>query len=188
MTVGASAAISTSSVIMGMCTRAPDPTAAFRSWTQGRRRLNGYCAFTPIARRLIVAGGVSGVVIYSEDGASFQACSAFPVGIAVDVTPFGPRTKDVWLAGCSNGEIYYTLDQGENWVLIADWGAAVMDISFSTDSVGYAAYSTVTPRGGIRRTYDGGYSWKIIPEGVGTIPANDRINAMTRRASSTRIL
>jgi hypothetical protein len=155
-----------------------DPTAGVTVLDAGAATTNNLLSVHAFSEEIIVAGGVSGVVVYTEDGSSFQACNAFPVGIAVDVTAVWCKSELVWLAGCSNGTIYYTLDQGNNWTLIADWGAAVWDISFSTDSVGYAAYATSTPRGGIRRTYDGGYSWNILPEGVGSIPVNDRINAV----------
>jgi photosystem II stability/assembly factor-like uncharacterized protein len=53
---------------------------------------------------------------------------------------------------------------------------SVYDIAFANMSVGYLAHATTTPAGRILRTYDGGYSWQILPEGTGTITANDRIN------------
>src|SRR5512139_21816 len=162
----------------GYVYKSSDPTAGVEVLDAGAATTNTLWCVHAYSEDLIVAGGTSGVVIYSTDGASFQACAAFPVGIAVDVTAIWAKNEKVWLAGCSNGQIYYTLDYGENWTLIADWGDRVDDIAFATDSVGYAAYSTSTPRGNIRRTYDGGYSWNILPEGVGTIPANDRVNAV----------
>lgn len=34
------------------------------------------------------------------------------------------------------------------------------------------------PLGRILRTYDGGYSWNVLPEGSGSMPDNDRFNAI----------
>jgi photosystem II stability/assembly factor-like uncharacterized protein len=40
------------------------------------------------------------------------------------------------------------------------------------------AHDTATPAGRVLRTVDGGQSWYVLPEGAGTIPANDTINAI----------
>jgi photosystem II stability/assembly factor-like uncharacterized protein len=77
--------------------------------------------------------------------------------------------------------MYYTVDKGANWTLQGFPGSGagvVYDIDFASTSVGYLAHATATPAGRILRTYDGGQSWNILPEGTGTIPANDRINAL----------
>ncbi len=50
---------------------------------------------------------------------------------------------------------------------------------FATDSVAYLAHDTAVPAGRILRSYDGGYSWQIVPERAGaTLPANDQVNAL----------
>ena len=77
--------------------------------------------------------------------------------------------------------MYRTTNEGTNWTAkgFPGSGAGVVhDIFFSSTAVGYLAHATATPAGRILRTYDGGYSWNILPEGTGTIPANDRINAV----------
>jgi len=54
----------------------------------------------------------------------------------------------------------------------------INDISFPTDSVGYiSAGKNATPRGYMLRSYDGGYSWVVLPEGVSSLPLNDDIDA-----------
>jgi photosystem II stability/assembly factor-like uncharacterized protein len=100
---------------------------------------------------------------------------------AVEITAVWMRTKDVWFAGTIQGDLYYTLDGGVNWVLKAFPGSnagAVRDIVFATDTVGYLAHDTDAVAGRILRTIDGGQSWYVLPEGPGAIPANDRINAL----------
>jgi hypothetical protein len=50
---------------------------------------------------------------------------------------------------------------------------------FASDSVAYLSHATATPAGRILRSYDGGYSWQIVPERAGaTLPANDQVNAL----------
>jgi photosystem II stability/assembly factor-like uncharacterized protein len=71
------------------------------------------------------------------------------------------------------------VDKASNWTAKGFPGSgagSVYDIAFSNMSVGYLAHATATPAGRIMRTYDGGYSWQILPEGTGSIAANDRIN------------
>ena len=40
------------------------------------------------------------------------------------------------------------------------------------------SHTTIAPAGRLLRTYDGGYSWIVLPEATGVIPANDRLNAI----------
>jgi hypothetical protein len=38
--------------------------------------------------------------------------------------------------------------------------------------------AAVTPVGRILRTINGGFSWYVAPEGTGTIPTNQKLNAV----------
>ena len=129
---------------------------------------------------LAVAGGDNGAIVFTEDQSSWAATTASPIAGGVRINAVWCLSELVWMIGASNGELWYTLNQGTTWTLISDMGAAIYDISFSTDSIGYVAYATATPRGGIRRTYAGAESttFKILPEGSSTIAVNDRINAL----------
>jgi photosystem II stability/assembly factor-like uncharacterized protein len=140
---------------------------------------NLYCVHA-LNDQLAVAGGDAGAIIFTEDQSSWAATTSSPFAAGVRVNAVWILSELVWLVGGSNGELWYTLNQGTTWTLVADFGAAIHDISFSTDSIGYVAYETTTPRGGIRRTYGGGQAstFKILPEGTSTIAANDRINAL----------
>ena len=53
----------------------------------------------------------------------------------------------------------------------------VQDIVFATPSVGFMAHSTGTA-GRVLRTIDGGFSWYVLPEGAGSIPANESVNRL----------
>lgn len=128
-----------------------------------------------------IAGGQNGALIFSADGELWGASPTSPVGVGTSILTCWAKTSSEWFVGCSNGRLYYTLNQGVTWTEKAFPGSGagvVYDIVFSSDSVGYLAHASATPRGRILRSIDGGYSWKLIPEKTGTMPANDRFNAL----------
>jgi photosystem II stability/assembly factor-like uncharacterized protein len=127
----------------------------------------------------VVAVGDDGAIVYTEDGESWGLASTSPVGAGTNLTAVWVVSDTVWLVGTSTGYLYYTVDKASNWTAKGFPGSGagtVYDINFSNTSVGYLAHATATPAGRIMRTYDGGYSWNILPEGSGTITPNDRIN------------
>jgi len=141
------------------------------------QNLNAVFAFSD---DFVVAVGNNGAIVYTEDGVSWSAVTG-PVGAGTNLNGVAVQSEQVWWIVTSAGTAYYTVDKAANWVIkgFPGSGAGVCyAISFSNDAVGYLAHATVTPAGRILRTYDGGYSWQILPEGTGTIPANDRINAL----------
>jgi hypothetical protein len=42
----------------------------------------------------------------------------------------------------------------------------------------WMAHQTAATRARLLRSYDGGYQWSVLPEGVGSIPLADRINTI----------
>jgi len=130
--------------------------------------------------QLAVAAGDNGAIIYTEDQTSWQATTTSPIAGGVRINAVWVLSELVWLIGASNGEVWYTLNQGVTWTLVMDMGYSVHDISFSTDSIGYFAYESTQNRGAIRRTYGGGQSstFRILPEGSAVLTLNDRINAL----------
>lgn len=140
--------------------------------------LNAIFAFSD---DFVVAVGNDGAVIYTEDGVTWALANTAPVGAGTNLNCVAVQSETVWFVGTSVGTLYYTVDKAASWTLKGFPGSGagvVYDIAFANASVGYLAHATVTPAGRILRTYDGGYSWQILPEGSGTIPANDRINAL----------
>jgi photosystem II stability/assembly factor-like uncharacterized protein len=93
------------------------------------------------------------------------------------------RTKYSWVIGTAGGELFYTVDAGENWYEKAFSGSGngeIRDVAFSVtpnSPFGYMAHD-YGGAGRILRTFDGGNSWYVLPEGVGTIPENDYIGAL----------
>lgn len=130
-----------------------------------------------LSDEFVVAVGNNGTVLYTEDGVSWGEVGG-PVAGAV-LSAVAVQSETVWFVGSTAGNLYYTVDQAANWTAKGFPGSgtgSVYDVAFANMSVGYLAHATTTPAGRILRTYDGGYSWSILPEGAGTLPANDRIN------------
>jgi hypothetical protein len=135
-----------------------------------------------IGSDFVVVVGDNGAIAYTENGTTFSAITTSPVGIGTNLTAVWVKSESEWWIGTSTGHVYYTLNGGATWTEKAFSGSGagvVYDIKFSTDSVGYIAHASASPKGRILRTINGGYSWTITPEVSGsTIPANDRINAV----------
>lgn len=124
--------------------------------------------------------GDNNAVIHTTDGSTWTAVVGPEVGVNLNCCWMS--TKYIWWVGSASGRLWYTLNSGATWVEKLFPGAQagqVRDIYFATKQVGYLAHDTATPAGRILRTIDGGYQWYVLPEGVGTITANDRINNVT---------
>jgi photosystem II stability/assembly factor-like uncharacterized protein len=130
-----------------------------------------------LSDEFVVAVGDNNAVVYTTDGTSWGALTGPAAG--VNLTALAVQSEMTWLVGTTNGYLYYTVDQAANWTAKGFPGSGagtVYDVAFANLSVGYLAHATATPAGRILRTYDGGYSWQILPESTGTLTANDRIN------------
>lgn len=127
----------------------------------------------------VLAVGDSNAVIYTTDGSTWASVTG--PAPAVNLNACWMVTEQIWWVGTAGGELYYTLNAGASWTLKGFTGSGagqIRDIYFTTRQVGYLAHDTATPAGRILRTIDGGYSWYVLPEGTGSIPANDRINSL----------
>jgi hypothetical protein len=128
-----------------------------------------------------VAVGENNSVIYTKTQDTWEAVDGPAGGAGDNNTCVWCKDKQEWWIGNDAGEIYYTLDGGDSWVEMDNVPVTftgIDDIQFSTDSVGYIAGTITGPVGVVLRTFDGGYSWVAIPEGVGTLPDQDGINAI----------
>jgi photosystem II stability/assembly factor-like uncharacterized protein len=144
-----------------------------------------------LSETFAVAGGDNGALIFTLDGAAWSASPTSPVGIGVRINTVWVKSELNWIVGCSNGRMYYTLNQGVSWIEKAFAGSgsgSVTDVVFPTKSVGYLAHTTTAPHGRLFRTIDGGYSWKLMPEKTGTLPANDRIDALAYCQSDANVV
>lgn len=134
-----------------------------------------------IGGQFVVIVGDNGAIVRTSNGVTFSAVNS-PVGIGVNLNAVWVKSESEWWVGTSTGKVYYTTNGGTTWTekTFSGSGAGVVyDIKFSTDSVGYIAHTSATPRGRILRTINGGYSWTLTPEVSGVnIPTNQRLNSL----------
>jgi photosystem II stability/assembly factor-like uncharacterized protein len=129
----------------------------------------------------IVAVGAANTVLATTNGGVTWAALTGPETGAV-LTSVWVRTNLEWLVGTATGRLYYTINGGATWFEKGFTGAgagSIGDLVFATASVGYLSVNA--PAGGagrVLRTIDGGYSWYVMPEGAGTIPANTGVASL----------
>lgn len=128
-----------------------------------------------------VAVGLNGTVIYTENQTLWAAPNAVPVGIGIHLMSVWVKSELEWWVGTDDGRVFITYNKGETWEVNAFPGSGtgiVWDIAFSTASVVYIAHETAADLGRVLRSYNGGNSWMVVPEGTTAMPANDRIVAI----------
>jgi photosystem II stability/assembly factor-like uncharacterized protein len=159
----------------------PDPTGGVTILDDSVLTTSDYNAVHGLSKQFAVAVGDSGVIVYTDDGETWQAAPTSPVGVGVNLTAVWVKTKTQWWIGTSTGRVYFTLNGGQTWTEKSFPGSgagAVWDIAFATDSIGYISHATATPAGQLLQSTDGGYSWHAVPTGGNTLPANDRLTAI----------
>ncbi len=157
-----------------------DVTAGATVQTSGSVTSEDLGAIHGIDELNIVAVGANNAVIRTTNGGDTWVSVTGPA-VGVVLNAIWMRTELEWFIGDASGQLWYTRDAGVNWTekTFPGSGAGVVrDIKFATPTVGYLAHDTATPAGRILRTIDGGNSWYVLPEGTGSIPANDRIGAL----------
>jgi len=128
----------------------------------------------------VLAVGDNNAVVYTADGGATWSSVTGP-NPGVNMTACWMQDELTWMVGDASGRLWITTDAGVTWTEKAFVGSGVgmiEDIVFVNDAVGYMAHTTAAPAGRILRTIDGGYSWYVLPEGTGNIPANLAIHAL----------
>lgn len=157
---------------------AQDATGGVTVSDAGVALTDRFLAVDALSETFAVAAGENGALAVTYDGETWAALSPRPVGAGVHINTVAVKNTREWLIGTSSGKMYYTKDAGLTWTEKTFSGSGsgqVRSIAFATDSVVYMAHSTTAPAGRIFRSYDGGYSWKILPEGNQLLPANDYV-------------
>lgn len=134
-----------------------------------------------------VAVGENNAVVVTTNGGDTWAAVTGP-NAGVNLTAVVMRTESIWFVGDAIGALWYTSNSGTTWTrqgLPSLTYTAIEDIKFATSSVGVLAATISGPAGRMLGTIDGGNSWYVLPEGTGSIPANDAINqvAVCRKAA-----
>jgi photosystem II stability/assembly factor-like uncharacterized protein len=169
-----------------------DPTAGVTVLDAGAATTSNLLAVSGIPgdRNFAVAVGADGVVLMTENGSTWEALAG-PVGIGTHLYCVAVKSAREWWVGASNGNLYYTKDGGDTWALKGFPGSgsgSVRAIKIATDSVFYLSHKTAAVKGRILRSFNGGYSWIILPEGDGTIPAADQYNFLAPCPSNPNFL
>lgn len=137
-----------------------------------------YNAIHGLDDQVVVAVGVLNQIGRTLNGTDWEALTGPNVG--VDLTSIAVKGKEEYLVGDAGGQLWYTLNGGTTWTektFPGSGAGAIEDIVFATKTVGYMSH-TLSGAGRILRTIDGGNSWYVLPEGTGSIPTNQRINAL----------
>lgn len=166
----------------GYVYKCTDPTAGVEVLESGTLTSDDLLDVHALSDEFVVACGNNGIILYSNDGANFAAVTRF-TAIGVHFNAIWAKSKLEWFVGTSSGLLYYTLDGGETWASKGFPGSGsgvVYDVVFINRNVGYLAHTTTVPKGRVLRTVDGGYSWSVTPERLGSagIPTNQRLNCV----------
>ena len=119
-----------------------------------------------------VAVGSSATIVFTTDGETWEVTQNNPVPFLTSLVSVAMKSNDVWFVGDDAGFLWYTTDSGVTWSLkpfIGDGTGTVVDICFSTDSIGYFIQDTGDV-GRIFATFNGGYDWVQLPLGAGIMP------------------
>lgn len=157
-----------------------DPTAGVTAISLGTVATSDLLAVDMLNEDVAVAVGKNGTVVYTLNGDTWNTAPG-PVGVGINLLCVLILSESVFIVGTSNGRLYYTLNAGVSWTQKAFPGSGVGTVNAiaeSNESIIYIAHKTTPDAGRILRSYDGGYSWNVLPEAIGTIPANDRIVAL----------
>jgi hypothetical protein len=161
-----------------------DPSEGVTVLDAGLATSGNLKAVDALDENFAVAVDDDGAVIKTENGTDWVATEGRPFNAELNVALNCVAVKSMYefWVGSSHGKLYYTTDGGKTWTEKGFNGSgygSVKDVVFSTPSVGFIAHASSTPRGRILRTYDGGYSWSVLPEAEGqSMPLSDAFNAL----------
>lgn len=103
---------------------------------------------------IVVVGNSNAVVVSVNKGDSFTLKAAIDqdgILLGGNITAVSVISNNQWFIGV-NGELWYTLDQGDSYIQQSDWPAdinVINDIKFVDEQVGYIAAEA----GGVGRVY-----------------------------------
>lgn len=161
-----------------------DPTAGVTVLDAGACVGDTLRAVHALDSNIAVAVGSNGAVARTLNGGATWLATNRPTAAGEHLYCVWVKTETEWWVGTSAGRLLYTLDGGTTWAEKAFNGSGgtsvVYDIAFSSDGVMTISHATAAAAGVGRllRSYDGGNSFVVLPEGVGALPLADRFNAI----------
>ena len=167
-----------------------DVTAGVTVQDAGVATTSNLLAVHGISPNFAVAVGADGAMVMTQNGSTWEAVAG-PVGIGTHLYTVAVKNAREWWVGASNGNLYYTKDGGDTWNLKTFPGSgtgSVRKIVIATDSVFYLSHQNALTKGILLRSFDGGHSWIILPEGEGSIPVADKYNFLAPCPSDVNFL
>ena len=162
----------------GYIYKTTDPTGGVTVVDAGVATSTDLNAIDALSDNVVVAVGDAGAVVKSTNGATFQVVT---VPVAAVLNTVLVLSEDLWFVGTAGGDLYYTLNAGTTWTLKTFTGSgtgSVLDIVQGVDGILFMSHQTATTSGRLLQSFDGGYSWIVLPQDSSTLPANDKLNAL----------
>lgn len=163
-----------------------DPTGGVDVLDAGVATALNLLAVHALDSNFAVAVGQSGVIVKTSNQTTWGVVT--PTNVLFTFKDFNcvwVKSETEWYIGGNShagaGELWVTYDGGATFTQITSMPGTYTtftDIQFVTNNVVYLAGTVAGPRGRVLRSYNGGYSWKILPESAGTMPLSDRLNAI----------
>jgi len=137
-----------------------------------------------------VAVGDSGAIVMTANGTTWSVVTPTNVLFTQNWHAVWVKNEREWWIGGATvggvGQLWYTLDGGVTWFMKGADGNPglpgtyidIEDISFASDSVMYVSGTIAGPRGRILRSFNGGYTFLVLPEGTSTMPLADQFTAI----------
>lgn len=153
-----------------------DPTLDVEVLDAGVATTDILYAVHALSDEFAVAVGANGTVIRTKNRVNWSAVTD---PTTQTLTGVWCKTTDEWFVTDYDGHFWYTLDGGDTWTEIALPGSPTMldDVQMATDSVVYVVGADAYG-GKAWRSYDGGRSWVVLPEGVGSLPTSNALYAL----------
>lgn len=161
-----------------------DPSAGVEVLEAGSIQADNLLCIHALTDEFVIAAGENGAIVYTTNGQDFATVTRF-VALGVHFNGCWAKNTREWFVCTSSGLLYYTVDGGATWAAKGFPGSGsgvCYAVRFVTTNVGYLLHTQTSPttKGRVLRSNDGGYSWVVTPEAIGTagIPTNQRLTCI----------